>query len=206
MRDWIVPLLLALAVVGAFGLLMTFSLKPPPTVLDEASSGDAPLREPSVDAASGREPVTPGSSLPGTAGPHLDDLRRQCVEDTRTGKALDRHPDSACQKFAVASRAQLPAPKKPLSLPPASTPPPRSGQTPQAASRYVPVYVEQCTHQAQGSIAYRKCRSREAERLRSLCRQYRYQADNARSGDEAVRNRGYARSYCREADRYRVLD
>lgn len=74
------------------------------------------------------------------------------------------------------------------------------------ALEYVAVPLEDCERSySYGTIRYRECRARAADRLRKACIEYQQKADRA-NGDLHQQLRVLARSYCRESDRYRVTD
>lgn len=209
MKEWFVPELLALLISTGFIALFALSLPTVQRAERAPIARHAPAKPPQTDPAQ-PDPAPAASPLPrpspGATAAHVDALRRQCVQDTRSGKAMSKDPHSACQAFARASRASLPTPRPapPMPAPAGASDQPSRATAP--STYYAPVFVEDCRRFPRGSIDHRRCRSREAERLRTACREHNYLANLAQAKEEVARHRAFARSYCREADRYSVLD
>lgn len=116
----------------------------------------------------------------------------------------------ACQQFEQASRAALAPANRPTQRPrprpeqrPAQPAPPPSRPT----SPTYRVQVNECRQHVAGSIRYRECRADEAKRLRRECIRWRNHADHpATVGRELAKARGWARSFCFEAGRYRIVE
>lgn len=207
MKDWFVPILLAVILCGGLLYVLVIGLSPSPTLVPAPAPSAATASKPHSTPEDLSATLPGGISTPTPAD--IAALRARCVEESRSGNGLTLNLASACQQFAEASRLSLPTPR---ALPPAprlpqTSPAPRLPSDPQHSGglRYAPVYVEQCGRYGKGSIEYRRCRSREAERLRKECLRYPQLADRA-NGEERQRLRDFARAYCRESNRYRVID
>lgn len=207
MKDYVLPVLFAVALVFGALYLMVRSTSHAPT--DQA---DAPVTT-QADVAPSPAARELETTLAPAPAPDLATLRANCVEEARSGKGLSASLNRACAEFAAASRAELPAPKQ--------EPPPRSNSTPEFRSDkqarnapaapgnglpYTEVMLADCEgRHGYGTIDYRRCRAKQAEDLRRQCRELTQRADRA-SSYERQKLRMYARSYCRESDRYRVTD
>lgn len=207
MKTWLIPVTLAVAISGALLLLLAWSLgRGPNTATQPEQSSGQSARTPDT-------PVT-GSERRfedfGPAQPNLDLLRARCVEETRSGAALNDDPESACEQFAQASRASLPparpaprTPRTPFSASRSSAPP--AARTDGSSLFYVVPLTDCEGVHGYGTIRYRQCRARVSEWLRRECIDTNNEADRAR-GEHRQNLRKWARSYCRESNRYRVTD
>ncbi|WP_133881193.1 hypothetical protein [Panacagrimonas perspica] len=211
MKDWLFPIVVAVAICACALYLLERSFVIPPRDSAETEptqgSGERPTT-PELDAR--RPAANPASLPPSPSVPDVEALRAQCVAETRSGNGLTPSLQSACERFAAASRGTLPAARMPP--PPASISSPgrqatrRSDPNAEGGLAYVDIPMTDCArHHGYGTIDYRRCRARVAEELRSDCRRYTERANTA-SGEHRQHLRNWARSYCREVDRYRVTD
>ncbi len=211
MKQWLLPVLLAGLIT--FGLLALFALslgnKPAPTTAsgtERTSLGElsAPVGNSKIKEAADRQGLAPARD-PDLS---LDALRAACVNEARSG--LGQAPgavESACERFARASRAQLPAPGPTAQWPETEIEPPMPNSSRQQGSDEFKVHVRNCRAQfGYGTIMERQCRAREAERLRLACRELGNKADAARGITEIQRYRQLARAHCHASSSYRVID
>lgn len=204
-KDWLIPFFLAVLICGVALFLFVRSL----SVEDSRASLSVGTAEPHESAANA--PIVESSLDPNPAPesalrPSVEELRARCVNEAKSGATLPNDPDSACNQFAIASRAELPAAREPPPMPLPSREPSQPKSQPGNGLRYVDVRLKDCRGLfGYGSIRYRECRAEVAERLRRDCIGYQQEASQA-SGKGRETLRALARSYCRESDRYRVTD
>lgn len=213
MKDWLIPITLAVAL--SLGALYLFALSFANPAKNSASSLPSTSLSKNSPTRNAERPVgaeEAGREITAPPPPDVAKLRARCVEEARSGRGLTTDLSSACAEFSAASRAELPVPSAPARAPGMQQPtmrpsaPARPDPNVEGGLRYVPIPVTDCrVGHRYGTIDYRRCRARVAEYLRKACLDVTQQADQA-SGDHRQYLRALARSYCRESTRYRVID
>lgn len=208
-KQWLLPVLFAGLIT--FGLLTLFALslgnKPTPATASATSlNSPGDLTAPIGNSKSGESAVRQRLAPALDATLSVDALRAACVKEARSGPAR-QDPESACERFAKASRAQLPAPSPTAEWPETQIAPEMPNRSKQQGWDEFKVPVRNCRAQfGYGTIKERQCRAHEAERLRLACRDISNKADAARAITEIQHYRKLSRSYCHASSSYRVIN
>lgn len=209
----IIPVLMALVIVGGLLAVFVYSMDRPVDRAKEAASRpmpdptDEPAPRPGIDATRRPEPSAPRQAPPAVPSrPSSDDRRRlaklkalcrQWTEKNTRGQYEGLQTQACADMQRFAQQTNQAAPGVTIRQAPSQ---PRSA----TRSDRVAIYVEECERFGYGSIRYRECRADEKERLRRQCRKLTNQLDVVQAETNQY-TRARKRAWCGAYSRYQVV-